>query len=113
MNPNTLFCHLSSTRIAEMIRTAKHSICYAGPGIQIRPAESRVEAAERLGPEMLTVCVDFDERVMRMGYGVIYAVKRLREAGVTVNHAPGLRSALVTVDGDGYIFTPTPLYLEQ
>ena len=51
-----------------------------------------VKAAERLGPEMLTVCVDFDERVMRMGYGVIDAVKRLREAGVTVNHAPGLRS---------------------
>lgn len=112
MKTNTLFCHLSSTRIAEMIRNAEHSVCYAGPGIQAKPAESMIKVVEKLGPEMLTVCVDFDERVMRMGYGVIDAVKRLREAGVTVNHAPGLRSALVTVDDVGYIFTPTPLYLE-
>jgi len=108
----TLFCHLSSSRIAEMIENAKHSVCYAGPGIQAEPAEAIVNTAKRIGPEMLTVCVDFDERVMRMGYGDIDAVKCLREAGVTVNHSPGLRSALFTVDGDGYIFTPTPLYLE-
>ena len=95
-----------------MIRNAEHSVCYAGPGIQAKPAESMIKVVEKLGPEMLTVCIDFDERVMRMGYGVIDAVKRLREAGVTVNHAPGLRSALVTVDDVGYIFTPTPLYLE-
>ena len=77
MNNNTLFCHLSSTRIAEMIRSSKHSVCYAGPGIQAEPADSMVKVAERLGAEMLTVCVDFDERVMRMGYGDIDAVKRL------------------------------------
>lgn len=112
MDNNTLFCHLSSTRIAEMIRSAKHSVCYAGPGIQTEPADSMVKVAERLGPEMLTVCIDFDERVMRMGYGDIDAVRRLREVGVIVNHSPGLRSALLTVDGDGYIYTPTALYLE-
>jgi len=112
MNNYTLFCHLSSTRIAEMIRNAKHSVCYAGPGIQAEPADSMATVARRLGPEMITVCVDFDERVMRMGYGDIDAMKRLREAGVIVNHSPGLRSALLTVDGVGYIFTPTALYLE-
>jgi hypothetical protein len=76
MDNNALFCHLSSTRIAEMIRSAKHSVCYAGPGIQAEPADSMVNVAERLGPEMLTVCIDFDERVMCMGYGHIDAVRR-------------------------------------
>lgn len=109
MNTSTLFCHLSSTRIAELIRSAKHSVCYAGPGIHAQPADSMVKVAEKLGPEMITVCVDFDERVMRMGYGDIEAVKKLRNAGITVNHSPGLRSALFTVDGEGYIFTPTHL----
>ena len=66
MKTNTLFCHLSSTRIAEMIRNAEHSVCYAGPGIQAKPAESMIAVAEKIGPEMLTICVDFDERVMRM-----------------------------------------------
>jgi hypothetical protein len=29
-----------------------------------------------------------------------------------VRHAPGLRMALVIADRAGYLFTPTPLYLE-
>lgn len=70
------------------------------------------EVASRIGPELLTVSLDFDERVMRMGYGDIAAVQVLRDAGILINNAPGLRSALIIVDGEGYTFTPTPLYLE-
>jgi hypothetical protein len=61
---------------------------------------------------MLIVCLDFDERVMRMGYGEIDAVKLLRDAKVSVRSAPGLRTALVIIDDTGFIFTPTALYLE-
>ncbi len=71
-----------------------------------------VEVANRIGPELITVSLDFDERVMRMGYGDIAAVQVLRDAGILINNAPGLRSALIIVDGEGYTFTPTPLYLE-
>jgi hypothetical protein len=71
-----------------------------------------VEAAKRLGPDMVTVWIDFDERVLRMGYGDIEAVKLLRDAGILVSHAATLRSALIIADGEGYSFTPTPLYLE-
>lgn len=34
-----------------------------------------MEVAGRLSNEVLTVSLDFDERVMRMGYGDIGAVK--------------------------------------
>ncbi|TNF23721.1 MAG: hypothetical protein EP325_00590, partial [Vibrionaceae bacterium] len=68
--------------------------------------------ANQIGPELITVNLDFDERVMRMGYGGIAAVQVLREAGIVINSSPGLRSALIIVDGKGYTFTPTPLYLE-
>jgi hypothetical protein len=61
---------------------------------------------------MPIVCLDFDERVMRMGYGEIDAVKLLRDAKVSVRSAPGLRTALVIIDDTGFIFTPTALYLE-
>ncbi len=71
-----------------------------------------VETSIRLGPEMLSVCLDFDERVMRMGYGELDAVKLLRDAGIRVGTTPGLRTALVIADNTGYIFTPTALYLE-
>ena len=85
-----LFCTLDSQRIAEAI----------------------AEVAARLGVEMVTVALDFDERVMRMGFGDLESVKILREAGLVVRDAPGLRTALVLVDDEGYLFTPTALYLE-
>ena len=112
MNFDTFFCHLSSSRIVEIINRAKRTVCYAGPGVQLEPARAMVEVAKRLGPEMVTVWIDFDERVLRMGYGDIAAVKLLRDAGILVCHAPALRSALIIADGAGYSFTPTPLYLE-
>ena len=112
MNADALFCSLSSVRIAEMVRAAQHAVCYAGPGIQPDVAQAMAETAQRLGPEMMTVSVDFDDRVMRMGYGDVGAVKLLIESGIPVQSSPGLRTALVIVDNEGYIFTPTALYLE-
>lgn len=112
MTTDGFFCSLSSARIADQIRSAKRAVCYAGPGIQIDVAQAMVDVAKGFGPEMLTVCLDFDDRVMRMGYGAVEAVKLLIDSGIVVSSAPGLRTALVIVDGDGFIFTPTALYLE-
>jgi hypothetical protein len=107
-----LFQSLDSAAIANDIRKAQHSVCYAAPGIQSDPANAMAELARRLDPEFITVCLDFDERVMRMGFGELAAVKTLRDAGIVVNSTPGLRTGLVIVDDQGYIFTPTALYLE-
>jgi len=107
-----LFCHLSSSDIAGLIRSSKYSVCYAGPGIQMEVAHAMVDVSKCIGYESLAVSLDFDERVIRMGYGDVNAVKALRNTGILINHAPGLRSALIIVDGEGYTFTPTPLYLE-
>lgn len=112
MSIDALFCTLTSAKIAELICSAKRSVCYAGPGIQTEVAVAMGVAAKLLNPEMLTVCLDFDERVMRMGYGNIVAVKLLRDAGIVVRSAPGLRTAIIIADDTGFIFTPTPLYLE-
>ena len=112
MTVDTLFCSLSPLRIADLVRRAQHAVCYAAPGIQLDLAQAMVETAGRLGKEMLTVSLDFDDRVMRMGYGDIGAVTLLLDAGISVNSSPGLRTALVVVDNEGYVFTPTALYLE-
>ena len=112
MNTDALFCSLSPMRIAELIRSAQRSVCYAAPGIQLDLAKAMLETAGRLGKEMLTVSLDFDDRVMRMGYGDIRAVTLMLDAGIAVQSSPGLRTALVVVDNEGYVFTPTALYLE-
>src|SRR4051794_37536068 len=98
MNPDALFCMLQQPDIAHLIRSANEAVCYAAPGVQRDVAQAMVESSRRLGPEMLTVCLDFDERVMRMGYGDVEAVKLLRDAGISVRTAPGLRTALLIAD---------------
>lgn len=112
MNPDSFFCHLSSKGLAKIIEEARELVCYSAPGIVKEPAEALVVLSKRIGAEKLTVCIDCDERVLRMGYGDLEAVKMLREAGIAVNHFPKLRSALCIVDKEGYSFTPTALYLE-
>lgn len=112
MNANALFRTLTSADIAFAIRSASRAVTYAGPGIQIQVAEAMAEVAGQMGPEVVTVCLDFDECVMRMGYGDLGAVTLLRDACIEIRSVPGLRTALVIVDGDGFVFTPTHLYLE-
>lgn len=107
-----MFCSLDSAAMAECIRGAEHAVCYAAPGIQQAPAEALVRLVDRLGPESITVILDFDERVMRMGFGDLAAVAVLRGAGITVRSTPGLRTGLLVVDDGGFIFTPIARYLE-
>ena len=110
--PESQFRSLDSAAIADDIVRAQRSVCYAAPGVQKEPAEAMAALARRIGPKLITVCIDFDERVMRMGFGELSAVEILREAGIVVRSTPGLRTGLVIVDDEGYIFTPTALYLE-
>jgi hypothetical protein len=72
---NPLFRSLDFAAIADDIRKAQCSVCYAAPGIQREPADAMLEVAGKFGPECITVCIDFDERVIRMGFGELAAVK--------------------------------------
>jgi len=98
--------------MASLIRSAKHRVCYAAPGLQLAVAQAIREVAETLPADTITVSIDFNERVMRMGYGHIDAIRLLNAANVPVINSPGLRSAVLIVDDDGFVFTPTALYLE-
>jgi hypothetical protein len=83
------------------------------PGIHLTVADSLCDAWKRLPTGAVDVSVDVDERVLRMGYGQIEAVQRLRKDGVELRHSPGLRTAVLIVDNHGFVFTPTALYLER
>ena len=108
----TMFLSLDSSAIAHRIASARHTVCYAAPGIQQSPADALSLMAKQIGPELITVILDFDERVMRMGFGDLAAVATLRDAGITVRSTPGLRAGFLVVDEEGFIFTPTARYLE-
>ena len=110
--PENLFLSLDSSQLARKITRAVQNVNYAAPGILKEPAEALAARARKIGPEMITVCLDFDERVIRMGFGTLDAVKVLRDAGIEIRTISGLRTGLIVIDDTGYIFTPNALYLE-
>lgn len=106
------FSSLTSTEMVDLIGKAETSVCFAAPGMQISVAAALAGKAAQIGPELITVCVDFDERVLRMGYGDLEAIKTLRNAGISTQSSPNLRMGLLVVDDEGFVFTPTALLLE-
>lgn len=107
-----LFCSLDSKQISREISHAQTYACYAAPGILDCPDKAFVKLARCLGTDKIVVCLDFNEHVMRMGYGTYSAVETLRNSQIEIRTISGLRTGLLIVDNTGFIFTPTPLYLE-
>jgi len=112
MSGPSLFVALSSRRIAELIRQATKHVCYAAPGIQTEVAATLVELKQKSPDVSITINLDFDEKTLRMGYGSLEAVESLRANGIDPVHFAGFRSSILLVDRNGWVFTPTALYLE-
>lgn len=109
---SSYFSSLTSQDMAKLIAKAETSVCFAAPGMQTTVADAIAQTANRIGSDLITVCVDFDERVLRMGYGDLDAIKKLQAAGITTQSSPNLRMGLLVVDDEGFVFTPTALLLE-
>lgn len=112
MSGLSLFLSLSSRRIAELIRQATKHVCYAAPGIQTEVAAALVELKQKSPEVSITINLDFNEKTLRMGYGSLEAVESLSASGIDPVHFAGFRSSILLVDRDGWVFTPTALYLE-
>lgn len=107
-----IFASLSTTKVARLIGTANRRVIFASPGVRLLAAEALIDAARKVGADRILVATDCDEKIMRMGYGEIEAVQRLRDAGVTVRQSSGFRSAVLICDDRGWVYTPVALYLE-
>lgn len=107
------FTQLNSEELASLINNARCNVCYAAPGIQMKPAQALVDLVESMGPELIMVFLDVDENVIRMGYGEVEAIEALQKAGIRVEHIAGLRNGLIVADGKGFSYTPTALFLER
>ena len=113
MMRETFFQHINSEVLCEIIAQTKKSLCYAAPGIQKIPAAEIVALSKNLGPELISVFLDIDENVLRMGYGTLEAINLLRDSGITIQHISGLRNGLIVSDDIGFSYTPTALFLEK
>jgi hypothetical protein len=107
-----LFWYLSSAVMAKLIGNAHTRVCYVAPGIQDAAAAALCSAVASNPNLRISVSLNFSEGSFRMGYGSLEAVRRLKNSGIKVVNSPGLRAAVLIVDDNGWVFTPTALYLE-
>ena len=107
-----LYLSLDSKKLAEKISKARESVCYVAPGILAEVAKALAVVSQRIGTESITVCLDLNEGVFRMGYGDLEAVETLRNSKIKLNSSSGLRAGIIVIDNFGYMFTPTALLLE-
>ena len=107
------FQHINYEVLCEIIAQTKTSLCYAAPGIQEITAIEIVALSKNIGPELISVFLDIDENVLRMGYGTLEAIKLLQDNGITIQHISGLRNGLIVSDDIGFSYTPTALFLEK
>ncbi len=113
MDDSQFFTSIDTKKLDALIESAKESVIYAAPGLRDEVSYALTDASERLGEGMVIVCLDVDEKAVRMGYGDFSAIQQLNNYGLTINNIPNLRFALIIVDGQGYSFSPTALYLES
>jgi hypothetical protein len=87
------------------------------PGVSDEVAKVIEAHWQTLGAEAVSVIVDVDPEVYRLGYGSFEALQQLEivatQLGKTILHQPGIRIGLVVVDDETLIFTPTPLLIES
>jgi hypothetical protein len=112
-----LFTVASDASLIEMISTAKERLVVVAPGLS---RDVAIALANRITskncPTELSVTLDVDPEVCRLGYGDVEALDILRQTlesrGRALQVHTGLRICLVVTDSNVLVYSPTPQLIE-
>lgn len=101
-----------SETLCDMIARAQRRVLYLAPAIHATVAEALAEAWNRLDAHRVTVIVDADAEVYRLGYGDLAALQKLQDAatrhGAMITEQPGVRMGLMIADDQTLVWAPVP-----
>lgn len=102
--------------LVELIRSAQVRLVVLAPAITKPVAVAVVERWQALGSDRVSVILDVDAEVYRLGYGDIEALRALEEIagrlGGMVNRHKGIRVGMVVADDQTMVYSPTPRLIE-
>lgn len=104
----TTFRTATGNMLTEQIRTAQHRVVFVAPGVSQDVAAALVDAHQ--GSRSVTVVLDADEDVCRIGYGDVQGFDYLQRHGDTMDlrtHS-GVRLGLLMADRVVTIWSPQP-----
>jgi hypothetical protein len=108
--------NITAADVVRAIQSASKRIVFLAPGIDEAIAAALGTAWQHLGPDAVTVILDIDAEVVRLGYGTQKGLEDIQKGAAACNqavcHQPGVRICVVVADETSLIFTPTPLLIE-
>ncbi len=111
-----VFSVVNDDSLISLINQAQRRINFLSPGVSLAVAENLVLCMKRLGPDAVTITLDVDAEVYRLGYGEHEATKllyeKMRSAGAMLTLHAGIRIGLLIADDTMMVFAPTPLLVE-
>ncbi len=110
------FIAVDDTALIGLIRAARRRIVFVSPGLSVAVAQALGQRLDEIDTLELTVVLDPDEEVCRIGYGELPALQHLHalagRKGYYLRAQPGLRVGVLLSDDETMIWSPTPRSVE-
>ncbi|HEX9002257.1 MAG TPA: tyrosine-type recombinase/integrase [Blastocatellia bacterium] len=111
------FTIASDKTLCQMIENAKERLVLVAPGLSREVAQVLTDRIQHDGgPKVLSVVLDTDPEVCRLGYGDIETFDLLTPAlaprGLSIQMQQGVRIGLIVADGEVLVYSPTPKLIE-
>lgn len=109
----TTFQTATDSLLTEQIRAAKDRVIFVAPGVSRTIARALVDAHNR--SPSVTVILDADEELCRIGYGELNGFEYLTQHGgkIELRKHSGLRLGLLMADKVVTIWSPTPRAVDR
>lgn len=110
------FTSASDDALIALIESARHRLAVIAPGLTTPVAEALVARMTDMPSLALTIILDADPEVYRMGYGDVEALSTIRTASAAalfdLREQPGIRIGVVISDDRTMIFAPVSRNVE-
>lgn len=107
---------LDDGQLIELINRAESNLLFISPGVTKLVAEALARKWGEIGPGAVSILMDVDPEVCRLGYGTVEGLELLQRTaqkmGREIYHRPGIRIGFVVSDRTTMIFSPIPLLIE-
>jgi hypothetical protein len=112
----TTFTVINDETLVAAIQNCTQRLVYVAPGISEPVALAIGDQTSKHDLLAITVIVDLDPEVCRLGYGTEEGLKKLQEIAqiysLELRYQPGLRVGLLIVDDAVNVYAPTPQLIE-
>jgi len=110
------FTVINENTLAEAICNCKNRLVYIAPGVTEWIVDAMGSVMQRERPPSITVIIDADPEVCRLGYGTVDGLRALQalaaEQMLPIRYQPGLRVGVLVADEQISVYSPTPLLIE-